>query len=130
MNNEKFVFIQPKNAKIANSRKSIRVGFSKNRKGRDGFLINILLGKDIAEAIGLLPKNKVAVGYSTKNNRTIIIKRSDIGYALNIVNNKKNHAYYRITFNWSVFKPNANDMIAKKVKYTITDSKDIILDLD
>ena len=127
-NNDEFIFLQPKKNRAASvrARESVRVVFSKPKKGLNGYVLTIYLGKDLIKEMGLNASDKVAIGYDKNNPRRILIKKSDVGYTATEISGKNTPAL-RIMLKWQVFVPTDNDFSLKEVRHEVTDKGLIII---
>ena len=131
MRENDIVFIQPKRNRPSSvkARQCIRATFSRSKKGDNGFLLTMYIGKDLAKKLNFKSGDKIAVGYSKANNRTIVLKRADTGYTLSAINGKDSPAF-RVMLQWQVFEPRDDEMTLREVGYTIGDSGEVILNLE
>lgn len=117
--------------RYSNSRSNIKAFFEKKNVSEPfyKFILNIQIGKKIADKINITPKDKILFYVDTENPRLFKIRKEDEQFG----------GTYRITFNsthfvfkvtWNKFVPEERDFIRTLVDYQITEDNCLIIDFD
>lgn|GEM_PF-4726535 len=125
-----FVKIYPSKNRPSTTRAKqvVRAIFAKIKRKtvKEGYNLIVYIGKEVADKIGAVAGDKIAISYDEQNNRRLLLEKSNTGYTLTKISGKE-AAVYKVMLQWGIFTPKEEDFSLKELKIEFTDKGVIVL---